>query len=129
MGACARSVGRSPPALTKCRDKNGWCMCRSTDIIIQLCIIAITQHSCLQNDISTGNSALHNFLLAQIKLFVMMCKGNNISVIEVLQGSPGSDGFGVNVNFSLLMSAINDQKLKKRRPELRALLLDLLKGL
>ncbi len=59
----------------------------------------------------------------------MVCKGNNTSVIEALQDLPGTEGFGVKVDFSMIMSAINDKKLKEKRPELRAVLIDLLKGL
>ncbi len=64
-----------------------------------------------------------------MKLFVMMCNGNNTSVIEALQGLPGTEGFGVKVDFSMIMSAINDKKLKEKRPELRAVLVDLMKGI
>ncbi len=81
-----------------------------------------------QNDITRGNSAFQNFLYAQIKLLVMMCKGYNTSVIEALQDLPGTEGFGVKINFPLIMSAINDKNLRKKNPELRALLVELLIG-
>ena len=54
-----------------------------------------------------------------------MCQGNNASVIDALQGT---DGFGVSIHFSWIMSAINDRKLYKKTPKFRAMLVDLLKG-
>ncbi len=59
----------------------------------------------------------------------MMCKNNNKYVIEVLQDSPGTKSFGVRIQFSLLMSAIEDEKLKNKDPKMRAKLVELLKGM
>ena len=59
----------------------------------------------------------------------MMCKNNNKSVIEVLQDSPGTKSFGVRIHFSLLMSAIEDKKLKNKDSIMRAKLVELLKGM
>lgn len=57
-----------------------------------------------------------------------MCRGNNTTVLNVLQGLQGTRTFGVHINFSLIMTAIDDEKIKHYYPKLRAALVDLLKG-
>ena len=58
----------------------------------------------------------------------MMCRGDNKEVITTLQGDPGTQSIGVELDFDLIMSAVRDNKLTTSHPKLRALLLELLKG-
>ena len=62
--------------------------------------------------------AIHNFLLAQFKFLVMICKGNNEEVIEALEED-------IDLNF--IMCTLRNNDLKEC-PKLRALLVELLKG-
>ena len=58
----------------------------------------------------------------------MMCKGDNKAVIDALQGSPGTQGFGIQITFPIIMCAISDADIKELHPDLRAMLVELLKG-
>ena len=71
---------------------------------------------------------MHEFLLAEIHLLHMMCKGNNTKVIKVLQGVYGTQTFGLHINLSLIMCAIRDGLIKQSYPRLRAALIELLRG-
>ena len=62
--------------------------------------------------------AIHDFLLAQFKFLVMICKGNNEKVIETLKDD---------IDFKFIMCALRNNDLKEC-PKLRALLVELLKG-
>ena len=57
-----------------------------------------------------------------------MCKGNNKDVIDVLRGVPGTQTFGVEISFPIIIGALNDDSLKKSLSDLRGALVDLLKG-
>ena len=70
-----------------------------------------------------------NFILSQLHLLVAMCRGNNQEVIAALQGAPGTQSMGIQLNFQFIMSAISDKKLRLLRPQLRAVLVELLRGM
>ena len=75
-----------------------------------------------------GSDQLHKFLVAQLNLLVQMCKGENTKVIRVLQGALDTQTFGVEIDFTLVMSAIKDKTMKERYSELRAVFIEILKG-
>jgi hypothetical protein len=81
-----------------------------------------------QYEISRGGKQFHKFMVAQIQLLMVMCKGNNTRVIDVLKQQPNTKSIGVQMDFSLIMSAVKDSKIKTSHPKLRAALVDLLKG-
>ena len=58
----------------------------------------------------------------------MMCRGGNTAVIDALEGREGCKPFGVNIDLSLTMHAINDPRIRVSYPRLRAALVELLKG-
>lgn len=83
----------------------------------------------LQYDLGRGKKHFHKYLVAQINLLIMMCKGGNVEVISVLEGQQSnSKMFGVKIDFPLIMTAITDQKISMSYPKLRAALVELLKG-
>ena len=75
---------------------------------------------------SAGNRSVHKFLTAQLNLLVEMCRGDNTKVIETLQGGPDTEGIGVHIDFTLTMAAVEDKKL---HPKLRAMFVELLRGM
>ena len=101
----------------------GWgsTVCKSS--LFHLCMI-------LQYDLGKGKKHFHKYLVAQINLLIMMCKGGNTEVISILEGQQGNGKlFGVNIDFPLIMTAISDQKIRMSYPKLRAALVELLKGI
>ena len=100
-------------------------------IVILMCIkwLSARQTLCLlQYDLGKGKKHFHKYLVAQINLLIMMCKGGNTEVISILEGQHGKL-FGVNIDFPLIMTAISDQKIRMSYPKLRAALVELLKGI
>lgn len=77
-----------------------------------------------QYDLSRGDKSFRRFLAAQLNLFVHMCRGGNVKVIEALTGTAETQP---SVNFDLIMCALNEDVLKSY-PELRANFVQLLKG-
>ena len=73
-----------------------------------------------------GGKQFHKFLVAQLNLLVQMCRGDNTKVIQTLQGA--GDTIGVEIDFSLIINAIEDKVVKISYPQLRAMFVELLKG-
>ena len=71
---------------------------------------------------------LYKFLVAQLNLLVQMCRGDNTKVIETLQGQPDTEGIGVHIDFTLIMTALKDRSVRNSHPKLRAAFIELLKG-
>lgn len=83
----------------------------------------------MQYELGRGSKQFHKFLVAQVHLLMMMSKGNNTAVLDVLkQQQPNTGTFGVAIDLSLIMTAINDLKIKRSHPKLRAALVELLRG-
>ena len=57
-----------------------------------------------------------------------MCRGDNTKVIETLQGGPDTQSIGVHIDFTFIMTALEDGRVKMLHPKLRALFVELLKG-
>ena len=57
-----------------------------------------------------------------------MCRGDNTKVIQTLQGAPATQTIGIEIDFDLIMNAIEDQMIKTSLPRLRASFVELLKG-
>jgi len=69
------------------------------------------------------------FLLAELRLLIMLCQGNNEVVIKALQGQDESGkGMGVKLTFQTVMPALYDDSLMTSEPRIRARLLELLIG-
>lgn len=81
-----------------------------------------------QYELNRGNKQFQKFLVAQIRLLKTLCKGNNTAVLDVLKRAPNTRTFGVEIDLTLIMAAINDQKIKLTYPKLRAAFVELLKG-
>ena len=65
--------------------------------------------------------------MAQLNLLVQMCRGDNTKVIQTLQGAPATQTIGMEIDFDLIINAIEDQMIKTN-PKLRAMFVELLKG-
>ena len=57
-----------------------------------------------------------------------MCKGDNLKVIQTLRNGLGAQSIGVNIDFNLIMAALEDEKVKASYPKLKALFIELLNG-
>ena len=57
-----------------------------------------------------------------------MCRGDNTTVIQTLQGLPQTKTFGVEINFGLIMNVIQDTDLRSSHPSIVAAFVELLKG-
>ncbi len=77
---------------------------------------------------SKSDKVLMKIACAQINLLAKMCDGNNERVIEFLKDIPGTESIGMKVDFSFVMTAIEDDEMVKKQPLLRARLVELLKG-
>ena len=83
----------------------------------------------------TVPESIQSFLYAELKLLWRLCQGNNSTAIQVLKGEHQTVSVGVQLNFDIIMAALNDKNLKKydkrKRypPRIRALMVKLLQGL